>query len=136
MDLAIPCGIGAGVATGVFILGRVAGFDRDRAFYSTILIVIASYYILFAVLGRSTHALVVESLIFAVFLAAAVAGFRSSLWIVALGLVLHGVMDFFFHDRLVQNPGLPPWWPWFCGGYDVAAGAFLGWLIRREKSRA
>ena len=32
-----------------------SGFDRDRAFYPTILIVIASYYSLFAVMGASRY---------------------------------------------------------------------------------
>lgn len=36
-------------------------FDRDRSFASTVLIVIASYYVLFAVHGGSSQALVVES---------------------------------------------------------------------------
>jgi len=46
------------------------------------MIVIASYYALFAVMEASTHALVLESLVGAVFLALAVSGFRSSLWAV------------------------------------------------------
>jgi hypothetical protein len=29
----------------------IAGFHRDRAFYPTVLVVIASYYVLFAVMG-------------------------------------------------------------------------------------
>jgi hypothetical protein len=36
-------------------------FDRDRSFAPTVLIVIASYYVLFAVHGGSSQALVVES---------------------------------------------------------------------------
>ncbi|MFL6446392.1 MAG: hypothetical protein ACJ746_01655 [Bryobacteraceae bacterium] len=31
----------------------ISGFDRDRAFYPTVLMVIASYYSLFAVMGSS-----------------------------------------------------------------------------------
>jgi hypothetical protein len=31
----------------------IVGFDRDRSFYPTVLIVIASYYVLFAVMGAS-----------------------------------------------------------------------------------
>ena len=40
-----------GVVVGVF--ARLSGFDRDRAFYPTAMIVIASYYSLFAVMGAS-----------------------------------------------------------------------------------
>ena len=39
-------------------LANLVGLDRDRAFYPTVLVVIASYYVLFAVMGGSGHALV------------------------------------------------------------------------------
>lgn len=35
--------IGLGLAVAVAIFARIAGFDRDRAFYPTVLIVVASY---------------------------------------------------------------------------------------------
>jgi len=38
----------------------VSGFDRERAFYPTVLIVIASYYVLFAVMGASRRTLIIE----------------------------------------------------------------------------
>jgi hypothetical protein len=60
---------------------------------------------------------------------AAVVGFRGNLWIVAAGLAAHGVMDA-FHPALVDNPGVPVWWPSFCSAYDVAAAGYLGWRMR------
>ncbi len=57
MDLGLPFLIGVGLALGAFVLGRVVGLDRDRAFYTTALIVIAALYDLFAVMGGSTKAL-------------------------------------------------------------------------------
>jgi hypothetical protein len=123
--------VGLGIA--VSFLGRAAGFDRDRSFYSTILIVVASYYALFAILGGSTRALVIESLVGSVFLVVAVLGFKGSLWLVVLGLVGHGVMDIFLHHHLVTNPGMPPWWPWFCMAIDLVMGSILAGLLMRSK---
>ncbi len=80
---------------------RLVGFDRDRAFYATVLIVVAS-------------------------------GFKLSPWIVAAGLAGHGVFDA-FHGSVIANPGMPPWWPAFCGSYDVCAGGILAWLLWRER---
>lgn len=131
MDLVLPVTVGAGVALGVFLLGRLARFDRERAFYSVVLIVVASYYDLFAVMGGSTRALVLESLGFCFFLVLAVVGFKRSLWLVAAGLAAHGVFDF-FHGRLIADPGVPAWWPSFCLSYDVTAALFLAWLQRRD----
>ena len=135
MALALPWIVGAALALGIFVLGRVAGMDRERAYDSTILIAVALCYELFAVLGRSTSAMIGECLIFCVFLALAVLGFRRNLWIVAVGLTAHGVMDL-FHGRLVANPGVPPWWPPFCSSFDVVAGVCLAWLLQRSALRA
>ena len=120
-------------AVGLFATGL--GLDRDRAFYPVVTIVIASYYALFAVMGDSTHALVLESLVGAVFLAVAASGFRSSLWLVVVALAAHGIFDL-GHGVLMTNPGVPRWWPEFCLTYDVTAAAYLAWLLKRRRIRA
>src|SRR5215211_5704241 len=116
MDITAPMGALVGIVAAVlsFLLGRIAGFDRDRAFYPTLLIIVASYYVLFAAMGGSAQTLVAESAVMAVFTAAAVAAFRWRLWIAAAGLVGHGVFDMLVHGHLVANPGMPAWWPAFC----------------------
>jgi hypothetical protein len=106
------------------------GFDRDRAFYPTVLIVVGSYYVLFAAMTGSMRVVLLETGLMAIFAAAAVIGFKSSTWIVAAGLVAHGMLDA-FHGRIVENAGVPAWWPAFCGAYDVGAGAILALLIKR-----
>jgi len=127
--------IGVGLAVVVCAFAALAGFDRDRAFYPTLLIVVATYYILFAVMGSSTPALTSESVAAGAFLALAVAGFKKSLWLIAAGLAGHGVFDF-FHHRLIQNPGVPAWWPGFCMSFDVLAGAILAVLLMRRSGLA
>lgn len=124
--------IGIGLALGVGVFASLIGLDRDRAFYPVVMMVIASYYALFAVMGGSTDALVVEALIGCVFLALAVAGFRRSLWLVVIALAAHGVFDF-VHGSLVANPGVPAWWPGFCLAYDVGAAGYLGFLLARRR---
>lgn len=121
--------IGAGVAGLVAAFARLTGFDRDRAFYATVLIVVGHYYVLFAAMGGSTEALVLESMLMLAFVAAAVAGLKHSAWIVVAGLAAHGVFDA-FHSQLVRNAGVPEWWPPFCLAFDVAAAALLAWLSR------
>ena len=102
--------VGSLLSVAVSVFARTAGLDRDRAFYPTVLIVVAHYYDLFAVMGGTTHALIVESSVMTVFLIVAVVGFKRNLWIVAAALVGHGVFDF-FHTGIVTNAGVPEWWP-------------------------
>jgi len=133
--LATSAIVGACLAFAVGVFATVVRLDRDRAFYPTVAIVIASLYSLFAVMGGSTRALVVESLVGVGFIALAVLGFRSSLWVVVAALGVHGVCDL-VHGTVISNPGVPRWWPAFCLAYDVAAAGYLAWLIMSRRTTA
>jgi hypothetical protein len=124
-----PFSVGAALALVLGYLARVIGFDRDRSFYPTVLIVIAAYYILFAAVGGSGTTMAVEMGTFLIFSAVAVLAFRTNIWIAAAGLSAHGVFDG-LHGALFTNPGAPEWWPMFCLGFDVAIAAWLCWNLR------
>jgi hypothetical protein len=127
--------IGVVLAVAVCVFAMLAGFDRDRVFYPTLLIPIATYYIVFAVMASSTPVLIIESLVAGAFLVLAVAGFKKNLWVIVAALTGHGVLDF-FHHVLIQNLGVPPWWPGFCLSFDILAGAFLAMLLMRRSGFA
>jgi len=103
--------------------------DRDRAFYPTVMIVIALYYVLFAAMGGSGRVVLLESVVMAGFVAMAVVGFRTSEWLVVAALAGHGIFDA-VHGALIANPGVPGWWPPFCLAYDAVAAAWLAWIIK------
>jgi hypothetical protein len=123
--------VGAFLALAVSGAATLLRLDRDRAFYPTVMAVIASYYALFAVMGGSVHALGVETAVIIVFLAASIVGFKYSLWFVVAGLAAHGIFDA-FHDQVIANPGVPAWWPQFCLAYDVVAAGYLAYLLLRR----
>jgi hypothetical protein len=122
--------IGMALATAVGLLATIVGFDRDRAFYPTVMIVIASYYVLFAVSGGTTTSIVGETVVMSLFAGAAIAGFKRSLWLVVAALVAHGIFDW-LHSPIIFNPGVPAWWPQFCLAYDVVAAAYLAIRLTR-----
>jgi hypothetical protein len=127
--------IGVILTFAVAAFAAVVGFDRERAFYPTILIVISSYYALFAVMGASTRTLVTEIIVAAIFVFFAVLGFKRNYWLVVAALIGHGAFDF-VRRSFIDNPGVPRWWPGFCFASDVAFGAWLTVLIitRRQPS--
>jgi len=126
--------IGVVLALVIGLMATLVGFDRERAFYATVLLVVASYYALFAVVGESMRSLIVESGVMVAFVGLAIIGFRTTLWLVVVGLLAHGIFDA-IHGMLISNPGVPNWWPAFCGAYDVVAAAYLAVLIVRGKVR-
>ena len=123
--------IGSGLAVAVCAFGLLSGFDRERVFYPTMLIVIAALYLLFAVMGNSLSALAIESLPASMFIILAVVGFKKNLWLVAAGIAGHGVFDS-FHHLVIHNPGVPTWWPGFCASFDIIAGIIFAVLLKRR----
>ena len=127
--------VGVVLAIVVSLFARLVGLDKDRAFYPTVLVVIAVLYDLFAVLGGSWSALRAEAIGTSLFLVVVIVGFRRNLWMVAIGMAGHGLYDF-VHPMVIVNPGVPAWWPAFCGAYDVMAGVAMGWLLSRKRIEA
>ncbi len=126
----MPYMVGIVLSLGVASFARRVGFDRDRAFYPTVLMVIASYYILFATMSGSARAVLLESLVMTIFVIAAVSGFKRSAWIVVGALAGHGFLDV-LHGRIMNNSGVPVWWPAFCLAYDLGAAGALAVLLKR-----
>ena len=124
--------IGLVLAITVAAIGTMVGFDRERSFYATILIVIAYYYVLFAVMGASSRTLMLETAIASAFLLTAVMGFKINLWFIVAAIMAHGVFDM-VHRVFFENPGVPRWWPGFCLTFDVTLGC---WLAMRLLSRS
>ena len=127
--------IGLILAVAVARSATVIGLDRERAFYPTVLMVIASYYVLFAIMGASPRTLLIEIVVASGFLLLAVLGFKRSLWFAVAAIVGHGVFDF-VHHWFIENAGVPYWWPGFCLTFDVILGVWLAVRLIRGTSSA
>ena len=126
----LPYVVGFVLSIGVALFAKWVRFDRDRAFYPAVLIVIASYYVLFAAMVGSIETVLLESIVMTLFVVAAVAGFKGTPWIIVGALAAHGVQDA-IHGHIVANAGVPAWWPAWCLAYDVGAAGGLAWLLIR-----
>ena len=131
MNQLLPFVIGAVLALAVSVYAAWIGLARDRAFYPTILVVIASTYVLFSAMAGSSSNMILEISISAIFIAAASLGLRRNMWLVVMALAAHGILDA-FHGSLVLNPGVPEWWPPFCLTYDLTAASYLALILRRD----
>lgn len=120
----LPVVIGVLSAVAIAALARSTGFDRDRSFYPTVLVVIAAYYILFAVMGGSRQALVWELVVAVAFSTVAITGALRLPLLVGVGIFSHGLFDF-IHYMMIQDAGVPDWWPGFCGSLDVVLGLWV-----------
>ena len=122
--------IGLALAAAVAWFATVVGLARERSFYATVLIVVGSYYVLFAAMAASRRTLVAEIVVSGIFLLLAVLGFKGNLWLLAVGLIGHGAFDF-VHHLFIDNPGVPRWWPGFCLAFDALFGVLMAWRLLR-----
>lgn len=113
-------------------LARWAGFTRDRSFGVVLLMVIATYYVLFAAMTGFVHTVVIEAAWAGAFAALAFAGYRRHLGLVLAALAAHAAFDF-VHPHIVTNPGVPSWWPAFCATFDITAAACLALAWRAKQ---
>jgi len=127
---------GIGILLAILVCGAalLLRLDRDRRFYTAMLIVIAFLYILFALKGKDTDALPIEAAISTVFVVVAYLGFRISPWLIVVALAAHGTFDF-THHFFFQNRGVPGWYPGFCMTYDVVAAAILAAILTWRKQQ-
>jgi len=126
----IPLSVGISLAVLLAILSRVTKFDKDRSYFATLLIIIATYYVLFAFM--SSEALITEIVIASVFSEVALAGALRWPILLGIGILLHGVFDY-YHGHFINNSGVPEWWPAFCAGFDIVFGIWVIYLIQIKK---
>ena len=121
-----------GFSAGVMIVWGMlrAGMLRDRSGLAVLLAAIAVFYPVFAAAEGDPLAIGVHALIFAGFTFVALRGFRTATYLLAGGLIAHGVFDLAL--IWLPSPG-PAWWPTFCASVDIAAGLLLIRLIQTRK---
>ena len=112
------------------IFAKITRFDQDKSFYPTVLIVIASYYILFALIYG--EGVITEVIVASIFLLAALVGALYIPIITGIGIIVHGGFDLIY-PIIINNGGVPLWWPAFCAGVDIALGSWVIWLSLKER---
>jgi hypothetical protein len=120
-----------GVVLSLFLIisAKFMRFDRDVSFYPSILIFIAIFYILFAVMAG--HSIVREIGIAAIFILLALYGAYKSLFVVGLAIALHGVYDILHIVQFTETVA-PTWWAPFCATVDFVVGIWVVYLSKKR----
>jgi len=108
----------------IILLSRVTGFDKDRSFFPLILIVIATYYVLFAFQEFELFTALFEITVALLFTVFAIIGHNKSIRMVGIALIAQGVYDL-FHSQIPVAGFAPQWWPLFCSAVDLVIGLWV-----------
>lgn len=125
--------VGALGAVALSVFGRISGFEKDRSFYPTVLIVIALLYLLFAAIDGRTSVVMIEALFTLIFCGFAIAGYYRGCHIVAVGIAAHGAFDY-LHQFFIEDRGVPVWWPGFCAVIDILIGLYVWFGVCQRRS--
>lgn len=126
----LPALIGAGLAAGTIWVFLRAGILAERSGMAVMLAAIAMFYPVFAASAGDWTSFAVHVVIFGGFAALALYGFATGMYLIAGGLLAHGLFDLGL--MILGAPG-PLWWPAFCAGFDVVLGGGLIRLIQLRK---
>jgi hypothetical protein len=97
--------------------------------YAMSIAVIAAVYIGFAVADGRGKIVAVETTVASIFVVIAAVAVTGSAWLLVLGLVGHGLKDWWQHrTKFVANTR---WWPPFCAAVDAVAAAIIAIAIVR-----
>ena len=127
----LPFILGVGMTVGFLAVAHATGLSRSRGAWTTTLVSIALFYVVFALEHGGPADVALHTAIAGAFIALAVTGFLRSLWFVVAGLALHGLFDIL--APVFDASPAPEWWPAFCLGVDVLLAGALAFYASDDR---
>ena len=126
----IAAAAGAAAGAAIIALMHREGMLRERSGLAMLLAAIAFFYPVFAAAEGDWGAVAVHGVVFVGFVALAIRAWRRGTFLIAGGLIAHGLFD--IATGVIGAPG-PAWWPAFCAALDIVAGVAVLRLIQTGK---
>ena len=121
------------VAVVIIILSRLlSGYFTTRLFSAAILVAIAFIYVGFSLKDNPVRLIILESGMALVFYFLAIIGYTRNSFLIALGIILHGVWDIAHHNGFPVSTDTPGYWPPFCLTVDIIDGFYFLVIFKRQ----
>ena len=102
---------------------------------ATILCSIAFIYVGFSLKGNTIGLIVLEVLIAVVFYLIAVIGYSKNNYLIAYGIVLHGIWDISHHNAALVKTDIPDYWSLYCLITDIICGVYFFIVFRTKTTK-
>ena len=102
---------------------------------ATILCSIAFIYVGFSLKGNTIGLIVLEVLIAVVFYLIAVIGYSKNNYLIAYGIILHGIWDILHHNASLVKTDIPDYWPVYCLITDIICGVYFFIVFRTKTTK-
>lgn len=125
------------IAVAIIILTRVLSkFFTAKLMATTILVAIAFIYVGFSLKDNPVSLIALEITVSLFFYFMAIVGYTRNGFLIAYGIILHGVWDIFHHNGAFISTHIPGYWPSFCLVVDIIDGLYFLILFKNQKSTA
>ena len=126
----------SGIATALVIIFFTALLSKQfstKLIATTTLCSIAFIYVGFSLKDNPVSSIILEVLVALVFYCIAVIGYAKQNFLIAFGIILHGIWDILHHDALIVKTDIPGYWPLYCLIVDVLLGIYFFIVFRSQK---
>lgn len=105
-----------------------------RLVAATTLCSIAFIYVGFSLKGNPVSSTVLEVLVALIFYLIAVIGYSKNNFLIAYGIVLHGIWDILHHKAYFVKTDIPGYYPIYCIIVDLLLGVYFFLVFRAENN--
>lgn len=102
---------------------------------ATLLCSMAFIYVGFSLQDNPVSSIFLEVLVAIIFYFIAIIGYSKNSFLIAYGIMLHGIWDIFHHNGLPVATHIPSFWPFYCAAIDIIWGIYFYYIFKRERQK-
>ena len=128
----------SGIATALIVIiltPLISKHISARLIAATILCSIAFIYVGFSLKNNTVSSVVLEVLVAVGFYFIAIIGYSKNNYLIAFGIVLHGIWDICHHNALFVGTDIPGYWPLYCLVTDIICAIYFFLVFKRQKNK-
>ena len=116
----------------VLVMPILFKYFTPQLIASTILCSIAFIYVGFALKENPVSAILLEVTVSVIFYFIAIIGCAKNVYLIAYGIILHGIWDILHHNGMLVTTNIPLYWPSYCLILDFIWGIYFLIIFKRQ----
>jgi hypothetical protein len=119
----------------IIVLSQVLSkYFTIKLIAATILVAIAFIYVGFSLKDNPVSLIILELGVALILYFVAIIGYARNNFLIAYGIIFHGIWDLFHHKGFFIGTDIPGYWPTFCLIIDIIDGIYFLVIFKKAKS--
>ena len=116
----------------IIVSQTLSKYFTSKLFAAMVLVAIAFIYVGFSLKDNPTNLIVLEIGIALLLFFIAIIGYIRYDFLIAYGIIFHGLWDLAHHNGLLISTDVPLYWPVFCSIIDVIIGVYFLVIFKKQ----